>query len=160
MSITLNPPPLSIPSDFAQDKEKNAFFNSLLNTIYQIWTALYGIRFSATVKTTDATPTGFMRVQVPTDKTVMIEAAVVARRTGGGSGTAGDSAFYKLTGAYKNIAGALTGIGSPSLVQGEDQAAWDVAFAAAGGYAIVTVTGASDNNITWEGTLYSYTVGA
>jgi hypothetical protein len=160
MTLRLAPPPLAVPDEFAQDKQKNAFFSALLNTIYQMWTALYGIRFSASVKTTDAAATEIMRVQVPTNQTVMLDVVIVARRTGGSSGTTGDSAFYQLTGAYKNISGALTGIGSPGKTGGEDQAAWDVAFSDSGGYALILVTGAANNNITWVGTVYSYTVGA
>lgn len=160
MTISLAPPPLQVPADFLQDKVKQAFFNGLINTIYQLWTATYGIRTTAKLKTTDATPTGLIRVEVPSGRTVMIQAHIVARRTGGSSGTDGDSAFYVLTGAYKNIAGTLTGIGTPDVVQGEDQAGWDVAFSDSGGFAVVTVTGAANNNITWEGTISTYVAGS
>lgn len=160
MTISLAPPPLQVPPDFAVDKLKGAFFGGLINTLYQLWTTVYGIRTTAKVKTTDATVTGLIRVSVPTNKTVMIDAVVVARRTGGSSGTAGDSAWYRLTGAYKNIAGTLTGVGSPNLISGEDQAGWDVGFSSTGEFAVVTVTGAANNDITWEGTFSTYTVGA
>lgn len=160
MTISLAPPPLQVPSDFVVDKEKNGFFSALLNTIYQLWTQVYGIRTTGVVKTTDATQTALLRVLVNDGFTVMLDLAIVARRTGGSAGTDGDSAFYKLTGAYKNVGGVLTGIGTPAVVAGEDQVGWSVDFTNAGGYAIVTVTGAANNNITWSGTLYTYTVGA
>lgn len=160
MSISISPPPLQVPGDFTQDKQKAAFFSGLINTIYQLWTATYAIRTQAKVTTTDATDTALLRVAVPNSKTVMIEARVVARRTGGSSGTAGDSAFYRLTGAYKNISGTLTGIGTPDLIAGEDQAGWNVSFSSSGGNAIVVVKGAANNNITWEGTISTYAVGA
>lgn len=160
MTISLQPPPIQIPKQFAADAAVNGFFSALLNTIYQIWIALYSIRTQSKITTTDATNTEIFSVLVDTNKTVMIQASIVARRTGGGSGTVGDSAWYFLLGAYKNIGGVLTGIGAPSLTGGEDQAGWNVSFTSAGSNAIVQVTGAAGNNITWEGTLSAYTVGA
>lgn len=160
MTIKLNPPPLQVPGAFLQDKSVAAFFNGLLNTIYQLWNAVYAIRAAVKIKTTDATPTGLIRVKVPNNKTVMIQAHIVARRTGGGSGATGDSAFYVLTGAYKNISGVLTGIGSPNLIGGEDQAGWDVGFTSSATDAVVLVTGAAGNDVTWEGTVSAYEVGS
>lgn len=160
MTISLAPPPLDVPGDFAADKPKAAFFSGLLSTLYQLWNTVYSIRSNAKVLTTDATATGLVRISVPTNKTVMIDVFIAARRTGGSAGTIGDSAFYHLTGAYKNVAGTLTGIGTPTLIQGEDQVGWAVAFSSSGEFAVVTVTGAANNNITWEGTFSTYTVGA
>lgn len=160
MTLTLNPPPLQVPATFLQDKQAAAFFGGLINTIYQLWTATYGIRTQAKVKTTDATTTALIRTKLSSSKTVMIQAFIVARRTGGSAGADGDSAFYVLTGAYKNIAGVLTGIGSPDLIGGEDQAGWDVGFTTSGTDVIVTVLGAANNDITWEGWTSTYEVGA
>lgn len=160
MTLPLNPPPLQVPSDFLKSKPMSAFFSGLLNTLYQIWTSLYSIRASARVETTDATPTGIIRTQLQSDTTVMIQAHIVARRTGGSAGTLGDSAFYVLTGAYKNIGGVLTGIGTPTLYGGEDQAAWDVGFTSSGDNVAVVVTGAANNNITWVATISTYEVGS
>lgn len=160
MTISLAPPPLQIPPEFASDKQKNAFFSSLINTIYQMWTALYGIRLKTKLATTDATVTAAIRLKLDSGKTMMVEAHIVARRTGGVSGTNGDSAFYYLTGAYKNIAGVLTGIGTPTLYGGEDQAAWNVGFSSSGQEIIVTVVGDTGNDVTWEVTVSAYEVGA
>lgn len=160
MSLALAPPPLQIPPEFATDQLKAAFFGGLINTLYQVWTSLYSIRTPVKVKTTDNTVTGLLRIAVPSGKTVMIEARIVCRRTGGSSGTEGDSAFYTLTGAYKNVSGVLTGIGVPDLIAGEDQAGWAVAFSTSGEFAVVTVQGAAGNDITWEGSVSSFIVGA
>lgn len=160
MAITLNPPPLQVPAEFGSKKEIASFFNGLLNTIYQLWTTVYGMQTKVTVKTIDASLTGLLRVKVPEGKTVMISGAIVARRTGGSAGTVGDSAWYRLDGAYKNISGVLSGVGSPNLYGGEDQAGWNVGFSTSGQEAVVVVTGAANNDITWEGTLSTYTVGA
>lgn len=160
MTLSIAPPPLQMPPDFAADKLKNAFFSGLINTLYQLWTTVYNIRTTAKVKTTDASTTSMVRIPVKLGTTVMIDAKIVGRRTGGSSGSDGDSAFYKLTGAYKNIGGTLTGVGTPALVGGEDQAGWNVGFTTSSDFAVVTVIGATNNNVTWEGTLSIYTVGA
>lgn len=160
MTIPLAPPPLQVPPEFILDKNKQGFFTALVNTIYQMWTALYGIRTTATVKTTNATNTGILRIKVATNKTLMVVAHIVARRTGGSAGSNGDSAWYTLSGAYKNISGTLTAIGTPDLIGGEDQGGWNVGFTTSGEEIVVLVTGAANNNITWEGTFSTYTVGA
>jgi hypothetical protein len=160
MTISLAPPPLQIPPEFSSNKNIAAFFNGLMNTLYQLWTTVYGIRNTYRVETTDATVTALVRLPVATGKTLMIDATIVARRTGGSAGADGDSAFYKLYGAYRNVAGTLTGIGTPTLFGGEDQAAWNVAFSTSGSSAVVGVTGAANNNITWNGTISTYETGA
>lgn len=160
MTIKLNPPPLNVPGEWLQDKEKQSFFSQLINTIYQMWTALYGIRFAARIKTTDNTVTALMRTKLDLDRTVLVQAFIVARRTGGTAGTVGDSAFYVLTGAYKNISGVLTGIGAPDLVGGEDQVGWNVGFTTSGQDVVITVLGDTGNDVTWEGTMSTYQAGA
>lgn len=156
----LAPPPLQIPAQFATNPSLAKFFAGLLNTIYQLWSTTYNLRINATVKTEGATVAGLLQITVPTDKTLMIEANIVARRTGGSAGSNGDSAWYKLQGAYKNINGTLTGVGSPSLTGGEDQAGWNVGFSASGEVVTITTLGAANNNITWEGAVNVITVGA
>lgn len=160
MVASVNPPPLQVPAVFLKDKLAAAFFSGLINTIYQLWTTTFQIRTKAKVLTTDASTTAILRVQVNEGKTVMLQASIVARRTGGAAGTIGDSAFYVLTGAYRNVGGVLTGIGTPDLIGGEDQAGWNVGFSTSGDYAVVTVLGAVNNNITWEATVSTYEVGA
>lgn len=160
MTLSLNPPPLQMPPEFAKNKLQNAFFSGLINTIYQLWTNVYGLRTTARVETTDDAVTALLRVNVPEGKTVMLQAHIVCRRTGGNAGTDGDSAYYVLTGAYKNIGGVLSGIGSPDLYGGEDQSAWNVGFSTSTTFAVVTVKGAVNNNVTWEGAVSTYTVGS
>lgn len=160
MAIPVNPPPLQIPPEFAQEKVKNKFFGSLINTLYQLWTTVYGLRTTFKVTTTDATPTAAIRIPVATNKTTMVEARVAVRRNGGVSGTNGDSAWYRLSGAYKNINDVLTGIGSPELVGGENQAGWDFYFSSSGTEIIITVLGAAGNDLTWEGSVSTHVVGA
>ena len=112
------------------------------------------------METNDATATAALRVPIDEGKTTMVVAYLVARRTGGTSGADGDSAWYRLIGAYKNIGGTLTGIGTPSLFGGEDQSGWDFYFAANSQEIVLTVKGAAGNDITWEGSASTYVVGA
>lgn len=158
--ININPPPLQIPPEFAQNKVQRSFFGALINTLYQLWNAVYSLRFSASVKTTDNTVTALMRTQVREGTTTMIDAYIVARRTGGSAGSDGDSAFYHLTGAYKNVAGVMTIIGTAVLNGGEDQSSWNVGFDSSDDFMVVTVVGDTNYNITWEGSMSVYTVGS
>lgn len=160
MTLNVNPPPIQIPPEFAREKLKNKFFAGLINTLYQLWTSVYGLRSPFKVTTTDASPTAAIRVPVKNGKTVMVVAYCAVRRTGGSSGSNGDSAWYRLMGAYKNINGVLTGIGTPSLFGGEDQAGWDFYFSSSGEEIVITVLGAASNNVTWEGQVSTYEVGA
>lgn len=157
---SLNPPPLQIPSQFTQDKEIAGFFGALLRTIYQIWTEVFNLRFKARTTTTDATVTPLQRVDVDLNKSVYIESTVVARRTGGSAGAAGDTAFYVTQACFKNIAGVVSLVASVITNGGEDQAGWDIGYSVVGTQAVLVATGAVNNNITWESTVSFYEVGA
>lgn len=161
MVASVNPPPLQVPPAFLQDKLMQAFFSGLINTIYQLWTTTFSIRVKTKVLTTDASITAALRVPISDGHSTMITAYIVAKRTGGaGAGAVGDTAWYQLMGCYKNIGGVLTGIGSPSLIGGEDVAAWNVGFSFSGDEALVTVLGEAGVNITWEVTASTYDAGA
>lgn len=111
-----------------------------------------------TITTTDATPTTIGTVAIPSSTTVMIEARVTARRTGGTSGTAEDGASYIVVATYKNITGTATEIGESSIYSAEDQAGWAVSVSPSSGNALIQVTGAVDNNISWVVTYRIYSV--
>lgn len=104
----------------------------------------------ATVNTTDATQTTLATIACTNGVTTTIEGFVIGRRTGGGSGTAEDAAFYRVAAVYKASGGTATEIGESVTAIGESQAGWDVDFAASSGNALLRVTGASGNNVTWE----------
>lgn len=110
--------------------------------------------------TTNATVTTLWSMAVPATTTVGIEAYVVARRTGGASGTAEDGAFYVRNVAVKNVAGTatiLTGsAGSPATW--ENQAGWDCAFDVSAGDVRLRITGAVNNNVTWHATVRTWQV--
>ena len=104
---------------------------------------------SAKVLTTDATVTTVQTYTIPASTTWAFDGYVVARRTGGASGTAEDGASYRVEAVIKNVAGTATSIGSVVTVIGESQAAWDVTVDVTGATARIRVTGASGNNISW-----------
>lgn len=111
------------------------------------------------VLTTTATQTTLHTFTIPASTTYSIEATVVARRTGGSSGTAEDGARYKITAAYKNVGGTATLIGAVTVISSaEDQGAWDATFDVTGATARVRVTGAANNNISWVMTARTYAV--
>lgn len=104
--------------------------------------------------TTDATQTTLGTITLTASKTYLVEARVVARRTGGASGTAEDSASYVVRGLYKTVAGAATLVGSLSSdFSVEDQAGWDATLDTSGTDVRVRVTGAASNNVTWHATV-------
>lgn len=104
----------------------------------------------ATVSTTDATVTTLKTVKVPVSTTLLVSGYVVARRTGGSSGTANDGAAYRVEFVAKNAAGtgALIAAATVTLV-GESQAAFAVTCTASAGNVLVQVAGAANNNLTW-----------
>lgn len=105
---------------------------------------------TGTQETGTATPTTILSITIPEETTVGIELTVVARRTGGASGTAEDGAHYKRFLTYKNLAGTATQIGSTSSTHtAESQAGWDVTAAVTGDVVDIQVTGAANNSISW-----------
>lgn len=106
--------------------------------------------------TTDNTPTVLHTINIPASTTLAVELTVVARRTGGSAGTAEDGARYKLWAVYKNVAGTATIIGAVSKIEDEDQPSWDCYLLPTSGTVLLTIMGATNNNITWNVTLRTY----
>ena len=102
--------------------------------------------------TSNATPATLATLATSTDTVLFIEARVVARRTGGTSGTAGDSAVYVRQVKVKNVAGVLTLSGIQSSTTFEDQASWNATFTISGTNVLVQVTGSNNNNVDWGAT--------
>jgi hypothetical protein len=110
--------------------------------------------FQGRVATTDGTPTTINTIAIPASTTVMIEARVVARRTGGTAGSAEDGAGYVVRGCYKNSAGSATIIGSVNAdFTAESQSTWAATFNTSSGNVLLQVTGAANNNVTWHSTV-------
>lgn len=102
------------------------------------------------VATTNATPATLHTFAIAASNTYLIGAKVIARRTGGASGTAEDGAAYYLMSAYTTKAGVVTLLGVLENIAVEDVAGWACAFVISGTDVIVQVTGAATTNITWH----------
>lgn len=104
------------------------------------------------VATTNATVTTLHTVTIPSATTVMIDAVVIARRTGGSAGTANDSAGYVVRALVKDVSGTATLVGAVSTpFSAEDVAGYDCTIDTSGATARVRVTGIASTNITWHG---------
>lgn len=111
------------------------------------------------VQTTDGTVTTISTIPVPVDTTLLIVAYIVARRTGGTSGSANDGAAYRLEVAAKNTAGTAAELAAETLaVIGESQAGWTVASSASSGNILLRVTGAADNTVIWKSSVRTLAV--
>ena len=112
---------------------------------------------TGTVRTTTAAQTTIVTCPIPASTIVMIEARVVARRTGGTAGVAEDGAGYLILFTWKNIAGVATAIGAPvPAATMESQGAWNVVAVANGANVDVKVTGAANNTIDWKASVQTY----
>jgi hypothetical protein len=101
-------------------------------------------------RTTDATVTTLLTLIIPVNTVVKVWGQVVARRTGGVAGATNDGAGYTVDFVATNTAGTAAIIGAASVTAiGESQAAWAVTVTFSGGNALVRVTGAAANNVTW-----------
>lgn len=103
-----------------------------------------------TVATTSATVTTLATLTPGTNRLRQIEAQVLAKRTGGSAGAAGDIAGYTIRATVQDIAGVCEVIGQTAVHTAEDQAAWDCVFDASGTTIRLRVTGAANNDIQWS----------
>ena len=112
------------------------------------------------IETTNGTITAIDTIPTVTDTCIMVDAQVVARRTGGTAGTAGDIAAYGRRAAFKNVGGVLTQVGTTTAIGTyESQAGWDCTIVASGTNILVRGLGAANNNVTWHSTTAIYQVG-
>lgn len=106
----------------------------------------------ASVETTDATVTMLATLPLTDNRTMQIVADVVARRTGGSAGAAGDGASYRIIGTFRRVsAGNATLIGNLTADHtAESQAGWDATLTVSGTDVLVRVTGSANNSLTWS----------
>lgn len=132
------------------------------DSVFEITTTSNGQpsrRTTGRILTTDGSATSASSRRMPTmdnDSTLFIKAMVTARRTGGTSGSAGDSAGYEITAVYnKDGAAAPTIVGAIQAdFTVEDQAGWNATFVVSSNDVLLQVTGAADNNVTWSFEVY------
>jgi len=110
------------------------------------------------VATTDATSTILATLPVTLDASVLVNGFLVARRTGGVSGTNGDSAAFIMNTIAKNIGGVVTLLAQNASFSSQDQVSWAATFSVSGSNVVLTVAGATGNNIDWVVYLNSFEV--
>lgn len=102
------------------------------------------------VQTTDATVSNILSVATASSNNYTIRAFVTAIQTAG-SGTVGHGAGYEVVATFRNIAGALTQIGTTTtLYTHEDNAGWNCGIVVSGTNIIVQVTGEASKTIRWH----------
>lgn len=123
-----------------------------LNTIFaDIYARLVGPSASGNAATTDATATTALTFATASNKSYLLTLKIIGRRTGGVSGSAGDSGGFYLDVLAKNVAGTLSIVGTQSLTPiFRDQILWTVAASVSGTNLLVKVTGAVGNNVSWS----------
>jgi len=101
------------------------------------------------VTTTDATPTVILTIATHTDETLVIEAKCCGVRADAGN-EAAEGATYLLLASYRNDAGVVSAIGTPtSDALEEDTVAWDCQFNINGTDIEIKVTGEVGKDINW-----------
>jgi hypothetical protein len=102
-----------------------------------------------TAPTIDATPTVLQTYATVINSTRRISAKVVGHRTGGAAGAPNDTFSVQIDSLIKNNAGVVTA-NTTNSIQIKDQISWVVEFFISGTNAQLRVTGAINNNITWN----------
>jgi hypothetical protein len=112
------------------------------------------------ITTTNASWTYATLATAASNYSYIVESTVIARRTGGASGTNGDMAGYKLQRTFNNIGGTLTSGYTLVTELFESQTAWTADINHTGTTIRLAVLGATNNNITWHATTKIYPLGS
>lgn len=134
---TLNQPVQTLTSETTNDNP--------IESIYQ-----------GRVGTTNNTPTILHTFTIPASTTYAIDAVIIARRTGGTSGTAENGGRVHIEAVYNNIGGNATVIGTVSKLTSFNDISWNADITTSGNQINIIVTGALNNNITWHHTTRVY----
>jgi hypothetical protein len=113
----------------------------------------------ATIPTTDATVTPLETINIPTDTIIIIESYVTCRKTAGaGVGVIGAGNGYIRTVKAQNIGGVVTiGVVQSSFTS-EAITQFNATFAVSGTNVVINVTGAINDNVTWNSITKKYRV--
>lgn len=102
--------------------------------------------------TTNGTPSNILihTASITQSEVYLVEAHVLALRTGGTAGSPLDSASYIRTARFKNNGGTVTMRTQQSTYTSEDQASWNASLGVQSpNLIILTVNGAANNNVRW-----------
>lgn len=131
---------------------------TLINTRLEPVTNVTEDTTGATVATTDATTTTLQTIAIPTDTGLMIECYVTARKTAGvGIGTIGDVNGYVRIVKAKNVGGVVT-IGAVQTSFTSEDIAFNATLDVRGTDVRVRVSGATNDNVTWNVITKTYKV--
>jgi hypothetical protein len=115
-------------------------------------------KWNKSVATTDATVTTIISIPIVLNSASRFLVSVVGKRTGGSSGSTGDIGSYLCTFTANNVSGTTTNSNLVMIDAYESQPAWDVTITTSAGNALIQVTGAANNNITWNANILDTTV--
>lgn len=104
----------------------------------------------ATLNTTDGSAHTLQTIATTSSSSMLIEARIIAHRTGGSAGSANDGAYFILKARVKNNAGTVT-VNNLLSEESHDQA-WVADLTVSGTNILVSITGATNNNISWHTT--------
>lgn len=112
-----------------------------------------------TITTSDATPSTLKTIAIPTDTVLLIEAYITCRKTAGsGVGVIGDGNGYVINVKAKNVGGVITIGFIQNSFTSEDISVLDCTFIVSGTNILLQVTGAINDNVTWNTITKTYNV--
>lgn len=113
----------------------------------------------ATIATNDATVTPLETIPIPFDTVLMIESYITCRKTSGGDiKTIGKGNGYIRTVKAQNIGGVVTIGVIQSSFTSESITDYDSTFTVSGTNVVINVTGALNDNVTWNSITKKYNV--
>ena len=110
---------------------------------------------NGTINTTNDIVTNLMTHTLSANQVGLVDIDVVGRCTGGAGGRAGQGASYNLKATAKRVSGetSLIAAATKTAVEDTQVSAWDVNVVTSTSDIVVQVTGGSNDNITWKGSL-------
>jgi hypothetical protein len=108
------------------------------------------VTYQGRVTTNNNTNTNILTWTVPASTTFLVDARIIARRTGGSVGTVDDGAWYTLVGGYKTIGGVTQAIGTRNRTVDEDVSTWNCNFALSGNTVSIIVNGDNNTDVVWH----------
>jgi len=111
------------------------------------------LKCQSTVSTTDTTVTTIKTIETTTDTVYHITFDIVAARTGGISGSVGDSWSYHGTIKAKNVAGTISFDSTPQIDIHKDVDGTDISFNSSGTDILLQVEGLLNYDIRWNATV-------
>lgn len=103
------------------------------------------IIYTSELRTSDATQTTLATINTYPSGSYQIKAFITGKKS-----STGDVGAWEITCLFKNIAGTTTQVGTPDIIENQDQA-WTVTFSTSGSNIVCLVTGAAASNIVWQG---------